>query len=925
MNKSKWHNKLVNLAVAFALVFSLGIVAALPVSEPVMASPGAAALTVNITAPAENITFSVCENFDLKFTIKNTGNVTAEMVNATVFPSSKVNVDGLAAGQSYTVATIASLAPNATSPVYTVKMHCAGADEPGYLSSIHVMPAGEEEGEELPSASLKSMIVHFHQVFGVTCKVDPNPTKHCHNVTFTATVGDGAVYNVTWEWDFDDGSPLESGTIGESENPFSVKHHYSNNTTGSKVFHACITVTDDSDITAECCKDVVVYPKLAVSCNATPNPTKEGHEVEFTADAVGGIPEGESDCVYSWSWDFGDGVGTSTDQKPTYTYDTAGNYTAIVTLDDGPELGNTANCSVEIRVYPGLNVTCDAEPEIIKIPHCVNFTAEAVGGVPGNSLSWSWNITNEDTSVVVHTADTQNVTCWHPSIAGNYSGTVTVTDEKLGNSANCSTNVRVYGGVNVTCDAEPDPAHVCNEVNFTAEVTGGWPEASYNWTWVFKNEDTSEVVGTSEEQNPSFTFMCVGNYSGFVEVCDNLTPTNCGNCTANVTVIIEPPELIDPELNETVLNRWVSFEWEDIGCCNYTLQVWQKDGAGDKVLLVETGKDNTWSGWIMDNDKYKWQVTATDSCGINATSDLSYFEVQDATLNVAVTRPAEDASWAGGSTQTIMWTTNRVDSTASGFGAVGDEVITVDLSYSSDGATWTPIATGQPEDGVFSWSVPEINSNNCLIKAEASDGYGNYGVGYSGVFTITSAPPVVTSYDIPLAAGWNLMSPPLIPDDSDIDVVISAANLASGNVGNVALVYYYDAGDYYGLGVDWRYWSGPGTGDLPTIEDGLGYWFFMNSADTLTIHGTVMPSGLTLPPTYDVVSGWNMIGFKSTANMANETYLISIVGKYMVLYGFDADAAEYFTVYPLGQHGGKMEPGHGYWIWMDSAGTIVPP
>jgi len=161
-------------------------------------------------------------------------------------------------------------------------------------------------------------------------------------------------------------------------------------------------------------------------------------------------------------------------------------------------------------------------------------------------------------------------------------------------------------------------------------------------------------------------------------------------------------------------------------------------------LLVETGKDNFWSGWIMDGDKYKWQVTATDQCGHSAVSDLSYFEVQDATLNVAVTRPAEGDSWAGNSTKTIMWTTERLDSFSSGFGATGDEIITVDISYSTDGGatTWNPIATGQPEDGVFSWSVPGINSDNCLIKAVASDGYGKTGVGYSGIFSIVTADTV---------------------------------------------------------------------------------------------------------------------------------------------------------------------------------------
>ena len=45
----------------------------------------------------------------------------------------------------------------------------------------------------------------------------------------------------------------------------------------------------------------------------------------------------------------------------------------------------------------------------------------------------------------------------------------------------------------------------------------------------------------------------------------------------------------------------------------------------------------------------------------------------------------------------------------------------VNLEYSADsGANWTPITSNENNDGDYSWQVPDINSNNCLIRVSDS-------------------------------------------------------------------------------------------------------------------------------------------------------------------------------------------------------------
>jgi len=207
-----------------------------------------------------------------------------------------------------------------------------------------------------------------------------------------------------------------------------------------------------------------------------------------------------------------------------------------------------------------------------------------------------------------------------------------------------------------------------------------------------------------------------------------------------------------------------------------------------------------------------------------------------------------------------------------------------------------------------------------VIKAEASDGYGNYGVGYSGMFSITTevSPAPVTSYNISLHEGWNLISLPLIPTNSSIAAVTASINAT------VDIIWHYDAGT-----ATW-FWYSPGnpSSTLTTMEAGKGYWVYMDSADTLDIAGKELPDPPTLPPTYDVVAGWNLIGFKSTVSLHHSEYLFNLYSSglpnYSVIWGYDASVPEYVNVFPLEQNSGNMEPGHGYWLWATTDGTIVP-
>ena len=165
------------------------------------------------------------------------------------------------------------------------------------------------------------------------------------------------------------------------------------------------------------------------------------------------------------------------------------------------------------------------------------------------------------------------------------------------------------------------------------------------------------------------------------------------------------------------------------------------------------------------------------------------------------------------------------------------------------------------------------------------------------------------SVEVELNKGWNLMSLPIVPDNEDIAAVLA------GIMDDVISVHHYRAATD-----DWLIYAPPDHNSLTTMEDGKAYWINMIAGGNLTVVGqAVAPPGYgPPPPTYDVVEGWNMIGFRSMNPMKAEEYLMGT--EYVRIYGFDLDQGGWFSL----PYSNNMTPDLGYWIAFSEEGTIYP-
>ena len=122
------------------------------------------------------------------------------------------------------------------------------------------------------------------------------------------------------------------------------------------------------------------------------------------------------------------------------------------------------------------------------------------------------------------------------------------------------------------------------------------------------------------------------------------------------------------------------------------------------------------------------------------------------------------------------------------------------------------------------------------------------------------------------------------------------------------------------------------------MEPGWGYWVLSHNDTELLIGGSLF-SPVTVPPSKDIVPGWNLIGYWGTegqdsykgpaGNGVSASCELYSLGEDM----FDKQFASLWTYwepdnpYQWIQYNAmsRMDPGAGYWMYTTQEGMFVPP
>ena len=208
------------------------------------------------------------------------------------------------------------------------------------------------------------------------------------NVHFVSTHGGPAcLTNVTYDWDFGD------GTTGTGQNPVHVFP-------GPGIYHVCLVVTGTNANGEQCrekiCKDV------QVDCEQPPCPCELKPEFKYSIDAACNVhfegAHGGPACLQnvSYKWDFGDGT-TGSGQFPVHTFPSAGTYYVcmeVTATNANGEVCKDKFC-LEVKVdceNPPCN--CEVKPEFkfdISADCKVFFEGASGGPACLQNVTYKWD------------------------------------------------------------------------------------------------------------------------------------------------------------------------------------------------------------------------------------------------------------------------------------------------------------------------------------------------------------------------------------------------------------------------------------------------------------------------------------------------------------------------------------------------------
>ncbi|MBC7238101.1 MAG: C1 family peptidase, partial [Chloroflexi bacterium] len=158
--------------------------------------------------------------------------------------------------------------------------------------------------------------------------------------------------------------------------------------------------------------------------------------------------------------------------------------------------------------------------------------------------------------------------------------------------------------------------------------------------------------------------------------------------------------------------------------------------------------------------------------------------------------------------------------------------------------------------------------------------------------------------EVPLQAGWNLISLPVIPASEDPEILFGGIQDALGEV------YTWDA-----VNSRWqRYMPSvpPYVNTLTQVTAAQGLWIKMDEEALLSVRGRPRHG-----QSIDLVPGWNLVAYPGNVPLPISDALAGIADQVALVHGYDPEQATW-NVCRLGTSGGnsltEMVPGGAYWL-----------
>lgn len=224
--------------------------------------------------------------------------------------------------------------------------------------------------------------------------------------------------------------------------------------------------------------------------------------------------------------------------------------------------------------------------------------------------------------------------------------------------------------------------------------------------------DINEIA-TGETNDGTYAWPIPDDVSATVRVriTDANRPAVWDKSDASFTILPIPTITITAPVSGDTwrLGTNQTITWEDNGgLISNNLKIEISTGGPWSELI--TGISNTGSyNWSVPDDS-DYVSTAARFKITDASRETTYDESDEFTIAyplITITSPNGGEYWAVGDEAPVTWTTA---------GAVSDNLV---VSYSTDsGSHYYTAASGETNDGSYTWTVPDAPSSNCLLRIQ---------------------------------------------------------------------------------------------------------------------------------------------------------------------------------------------------------------
>ncbi|MGB7380658.1 MAG: PKD domain-containing protein [Rivularia sp. (in: cyanobacteria)] len=407
--------------------------------------------------------------------------------------------------------------------------------------------------------------------------------------TFSANATDAGNDNLTYRWDFGDGTESQVGKI--------VNHKYLDNGT----YNVTITVEDENGASTQQTLTVNVDNVASTVTAGDNQTTSEGNSITFN----GGFRDPGILDTHTVEWDFGDGNVTRNDLNPIHTYTQNGNYTVTLTVTDSDGATTTDTLTVQVNnVAPTITeITGDT---VINEGDTATFNAIATDRGNDN-LTHTWNFGDGTELQIGNNVNHKYVD------NGTYTVTLTVTDSD-GASTTQTQTVQV-NNLAPTVNAGIDQTISEGEsITFNGNFSDSGILDTHTVKWDFGDGSTVE-----NNLNPTHTYTVPGTYTATLTVTDNAGASTQSTLTVQVNNI--PPQIIEIPVPDKVYKQDptdFTATATDPGSQPLTY-TWD---FGDGTEL-KTGENVTHT--YVESGEYQATLTVTDTSGASDTKTVTVY------------------------------------------------------------------------------------------------------------------------------------------------------------------------------------------------------------------------------------------------------------------------------------------------------------